>query len=90
MAPKPEDYDEEKSWAGWMQYAKPRVRIRRVSGKSSVAEDWLPSEQQFDRARSKSRAAAGLDCWIATEVKALFRNLSWLTREIYLLWCDTT
>ena len=89
MAPKPEECDEEKSWAGWMQCAKPAFESGEFP-KSSVAEDWLSSKQQFDRAISKSRGAAGLDGWSATEVNALFRNLSWLTREIYLLWCDTT
>ena len=67
-AHKPEDYDEEKSWAGWMHYAKPAFEAGEFP-KSSVAEDWLPSEQQFDRAISKSKGTAGLDGWSATEVK---------------------
>ena len=53
-APKPEKYDEEESWVGWMQRAKPAFEAGEFP-RSSVAEDWLPSEQQFDRAISKSR-----------------------------------
>ena len=88
-APKPEEYDEEESWTGWMKRAKPAFEAGEFP-RSSVPEDWLPSEQQFDRAISKSRGAAGLDGWSAMEVKALFRNLPWLKQEIYSLWCDTT
>ena len=90
MAPKPEECDEEKSWAGWMQCAKPAFESREFPEKAVLRRTGSPVEQQFDRAISKSRGAAGLDGWSATEVKALFRNLSWPTREIYLLWCDTT
>ena len=51
---------------------------------------FLPSRQHFAQAMSNCSGSAGFDGWTSHELHALEKHLTFLSDELYELWCKTT